>query len=122
MHFQCWKGPHRIIATPHPFCCICIPSCIYSVNKICLNQRICELCELGVTVVESEIHFLCNCPLYDNRDLEQPLRVWVHVLVNGYTYTYMYPYRFSGVRPLAKKTRNDRAFLTSDILLKFRSA
>ena len=34
----CWRGPRRIIAMPNPFCCICISSCIYSVNKICLNQ------------------------------------------------------------------------------------
>ena len=29
-----------------------------------VEERVCELCELGV--VESEIYFLCKCPLYDN--------------------------------------------------------
>jgi len=29
-----------------------------------VEERVCELCQLGV--VESEIHFLCKCPLYDN--------------------------------------------------------
>ena len=50
-------------------------------RSLSVDQRICELCEMQK--VENEIHFVCECPLYN--DFREPLYEHSKLVRNDFT-------------------------------------